>query len=192
MCVSFLCRVIPLLGILMAFAPVTFAQSGGTYRVVDVARNDVLNVRSGPSDSFSIVGIIPPDGTGVSIVTGCERAWCDVSYQGVRGWVNVRFLTLENGPSAPSKPAVVPSMPPVGRWLYRVVGIANNDVLNIRNGPSAGDRIVGMIPPNARDVSVEENTGTWWRVNYNRVSGWANRIYLRPDRFCKGDSCGDP
>ncbi|HUC47679.1 MAG TPA: hypothetical protein VMR94_14080, partial [Hyphomicrobiaceae bacterium] len=37
-------------------------EAGRTYRVVSVARGDVLNLRSGPSVAYPVVGTIPPGG----------------------------------------------------------------------------------------------------------------------------------
>ena len=35
-----------------------------------------------------------------------------------------------------------------GPDFYRVTGVAADDVLNIRSGPSAKDAVVGTVPPN--------------------------------------------
>jgi uncharacterized protein YraI len=61
-----------------------------------VAPPDVLNMRAGPSSKDVVVGTIPPDASGV-IAVGARRqmgpsVWREVSYGGVRGWVNARFL----------------------------------------------------------------------------------------------------
>lgn len=70
----------------------------GLYRVVNVASNDVLNVRAGPGADNPIVGIIPPDGTGIQI-TGPGTAngttfWVPIRYMAVEGWVNQSYLEL--------------------------------------------------------------------------------------------------
>ena len=41
------------------------ADGPDSYRVVGVAADDVLNVRSGPSLGFSVIGALPHDATGV-------------------------------------------------------------------------------------------------------------------------------
>lgn len=66
-----------------------------TYRVIGVAANDVLNIRSGPNSDMAIVGTIPPDAGGIRMEGGCTGQWCPISYRGVRGWVNRRFLAGE-------------------------------------------------------------------------------------------------
>jgi N-acetylmuramoyl-L-alanine amidase len=66
-----------------------------TYRVANVAPNDVLNIRSGPNADLSIVGAIPGEGRGVRMVGACSGQWCEIDYRGARGWVNRQFLTSE-------------------------------------------------------------------------------------------------
>jgi N-acetylmuramoyl-L-alanine amidase len=66
-----------------------------TYRVVNVAPNDVLNIRSGPDANLSIVSTIPPNARGVRIVGACTGQWCQIDYRGARGWVNRRFLASD-------------------------------------------------------------------------------------------------
>jgi len=74
--------------------------------VKGVDASDVLNVRSGPSPKHDVVGTIPAHARGVAAV-GPRRqigpsVWREVSYEGVRGWVNDRFL-VEERPSARSR-----------------------------------------------------------------------------------------
>ena len=72
---------------------------GPRFSVQGVDASDVLNVRSGPSPKHEVVGTIPPGARGVAAV-GPRRqigpsVWREVSYEGVRGWVNDRFLVEE-------------------------------------------------------------------------------------------------
>lgn len=72
-----------------------FGTSVMTYRVTDVASDDVLNIRSGPDSTRTIIGTIPPNGRGVRIVGTCVGQWCPISYQRASGWVSRRFLAGE-------------------------------------------------------------------------------------------------
>ncbi len=95
-----------------------FATSGsGCYRVVNVAYDDVLNIRSRPSARSSIVYTLDP--AGGPIISGGRSAydaqrqciptyrrlssrWCPVTiYDGnnsVRGWAKRRFLQPNDCP----------------------------------------------------------------------------------------------
>ena len=93
-----------------ASAPAAGSAGSLRFAVRGVDRSDVLNVRSEPGTNGQVVGQIPPDSRGV-VGTGPRRRvgpgmWREVSYGGVRGWVNERFL-IEERPSTQSarKPA---------------------------------------------------------------------------------------
>ena len=69
--------------------------AGPSFWVNGVARDDVLNMREGPSSETDVVGEIPPDGRGVRIIGDCREMWCLVSFDGVKGWVNRSYLMYE-------------------------------------------------------------------------------------------------
>ena len=64
----------------------------GSWKVVNVAKWDVLNIRSGPGVRFQKVGEIPAGSACVSRTKECRGRWCRVSYADYTGWVNVRYL----------------------------------------------------------------------------------------------------
>jgi hypothetical protein len=66
-----------------------------TYVVANVERDDVLNVRSGPSTEFDVIGGLPPGSRGVSITGACRSGWCPVQHGAASGWVNRTYLTLD-------------------------------------------------------------------------------------------------
>jgi hypothetical protein len=76
--------------------------------VVNVAHDDVLNVRSGPSAEFDVVGELQPGSRGVTITGDCQARWCPVEHQSARGWVNSTYLGEERIPTAPVSAAGAP------------------------------------------------------------------------------------
>lgn len=190
---------------LLALAVVLFAflmplqASEVTYRVVGVASNDVLNVRDriGVRGS-TIVGVLPP-GTGGIVWTGQQGRsgdgglWYRVIHPRIPsgGWVNARFLSEE----AQTAPPVLGAEPPgslfkdhmAHQHAYRVVGVAANDVLNIRSGPGVSYGIVGMFAPNARDLRISgcirtlSSGAVWVEVRSTGLPGnlgWVNGRFL--------------
>ena len=163
--------------------PASAADGAPTYRVVNVERGDVLNVRSGPSGAHSVVGTVPPGGPGIR-VTGPCRDWCPIEYKGVAGWVNRRFLAVE--------PALVPftqgAQPTTSYW--RVTGVAANDVLMVRTGPSQQAPVAHVYPPNAACVmGVGECQGPWCQVRIPAREGdqigWVDAKQVAPsDAAC--------
>jgi hypothetical protein len=66
-----------------------------TYVVANVERDDVLNVRRGPSTEFDVIGGLPPGSRGVSITGACQSGWCPVQQGAASGWVNRSYLALD-------------------------------------------------------------------------------------------------
>jgi len=64
-----------------------------------------------------------------------------------------------------------------------VIGVAHDDVLNLRAGPGVGAEIVGEIPPTFDDLVAQGNTrelprSFWIEVDYEGASGWVNLSYV--------------
>lgn len=68
------------------------APAAPSFSVYGVAAGDVLNMRSGPSEDYAIVGRIPPNGNGVRMVGPCITFWCQIQFRNTRGWVNRYYL----------------------------------------------------------------------------------------------------
>lgn len=64
--------------------------------------------------------------------------------------------------------------------LHDVMGVAGNDVLNIRSAPSASSAIVGSLGPYQTGVEIvaSDRTGKWGLVNANDTSGWISLRYM--------------
>lgn len=63
-----------------------------------------VNLRAGPSTTFPAVTVIPT--ASPIVIIGCDAAyaWCDVDFNGTRGWVSAEFINY----ALPSAPAPVP------------------------------------------------------------------------------------
>ncbi|GAB4260259.1 MAG: hypothetical protein Kow0013_03660 [Pararhodobacter sp.] len=66
--------------------------------------------------------------------------------------------------------------------LFRVTGVASNDVLNIREEPSAQAPIVGSLQPHDTAVEVlgRSDDGRWGLVRTPETHGWSSMRYLAP------------
>ena len=73
----------------------------GLFTVVDVASDDVLNVRARPGASEPLVGTIPYYGRDVEVHAGGQQVgeswWVPVRYEGVSGWANSNYLARQVG-----------------------------------------------------------------------------------------------
>jgi hypothetical protein len=70
--------------------------------------------------------------------------------------------------------------------LYRVTGVRDDDVLNVRDGPGVGNSIVGTIPADGTGVQVTGpilfvGPSRWVPVVYQGTVGWVNFRLLEPE-----------
>ena len=138
----------------------------GTYMVVNVASDDVLNVRANAGVSHPIVGVIPHNGTGVQITGAGEQVdgalWAPIEYKEITGWVNGNYLAHQ---------------------AYTVVNVASDDVLNVRANAGVAHPIVGAIPPQGMGVQItgagaQLDGSLWAPIKYKGITGWVNSSYL--------------
>jgi uncharacterized caspase-like protein/uncharacterized protein YraI len=152
----------------------------GDYRVVGIVPGDVLWVREKPHRHARETGSMPPDAEGIGVgqcvdVSGYRSPWCEVRYQCVSGWSYARYLTEGSSGGGGGNSAAE---------SFRVVGVASNDVLNIRSGPGTQHPIVAEIPPNGGGVAVYScrqvagYTNAWCEVSWQGVDGWASSCCL--------------
>jgi len=69
---------------------------------------------------------------------------------------------------------------------YKVVNIASDDTLNIRDGKGTIYSILGLIPYNAQNVAVTtcmaNDTGKeWCKVTYGNITGWVRSHYIEKE-----------
>lgn len=193
----------PWLAVLAALVLLSAASASAsevTYRVTGVASNDVLNVRDRPGVPGSrIIGILPPGERGVVWGGQAQRSgdggtWWRVFHPRIPGggWVNARFLTEEARHATPGVPED-PDNPFMDHTAherpYRVVGVASNDVLNIRTGAGVNNRIIGGFRPGQRNIRTTGrgrtlSSGAYWvEVFVDRATGrtgWVNSRFLAP------------
>ena len=63
--------------------------------------------------------------------------------------------------------------------LHAVVGVAEDDVLNIRAAPDAGAEIIGTLAPNLMGVEVISVSDGWAQVNTGEGTGYAALQFLQ-------------
>ena len=61
---------------------------------LDTSAATDLNIRSGPANNYTVLGVIP--GGEAATLDGCveDGTWCQVTYDGVRGWSYAPYLTV--------------------------------------------------------------------------------------------------
>ncbi|KZY30193.1 hypothetical protein A3731_05290 [Roseovarius sp. HI0049] len=64
--------------------------------------------------------------------------------------------------------------------IYDVSGVAANDTLNVRAGPSTDHEVITKLPPDAAGIEVvdADKSGEWGLININGGAGWVALRYM--------------
>ena len=119
-----------------------------------------LNMRTGPSTSYSIIRVIP-NGAEVKVLS-TSNGWARVVYGGSEGYASLSYLKPKS------------TLPSTGETV--MVTTAN---LNMRTGPSTSYSIIRVIP-NGAEVKVLSTSNGWARIVYGGSEGYASLSYLKP------------
>ena len=66
---------------------------------------------------------------------------------------------------------------------FRVARVDEDDMLNVRQGPSEYHEAVGIISPRGRGVVITGAcAGEWCPIRHGTITGWVNRYYLVEER----------
>ena len=175
----------------------TSSGSGGTTTTVKeepasgtgTVTCDVLNVRSGPGTSNSVIGSLKR-GNSVA-VKAKSNGWYKVSYGSGTGWVCGDYLSV--GQSSPAKaPAQSkPSSPSSsGGSAGRISGTGGAGV-NVRSGAGTRYGRIGGLAEGA-SVTIVGQSGGWCQIKYGSGTGWVCGDYVKKTSggSSGGSSCG--
>lgn len=85
-------------------------------------------------------------------------------------------------PAREAAPVTRLSEPASGMPTWRVVAVAPDDVLNVREGPSAEHPSVGALAPSVTGVTISGACrGGWCPIAHAGLNGWVNRRFLESE-----------
>ncbi len=130
------------------------SQNTTTTKVVSVSS---LNMRSGPSTSYSIIEVLTKD-TQVEVIS-VEDGWAKIKYNSKTGYVSNQYLSDKK-------------VEEVTQIKY-----VNATTLNVRSGPSTTYSIIDTLKQNAKVevISIENN---WAKIKHNNEIGYVSAEYL--------------
>ncbi|MGH2585699.1 MAG: peptidoglycan DD-metalloendopeptidase family protein [Dehalococcoidia bacterium] len=156
-----------------------------------------VNLRGGPGTEFNSLAVIPV-GTELPVLGPKQNvSWLPVSYQGRIGFVHEDYIDLRTPPAAGSAASATPTASPSPRPSpssspspsaspssspsSQQMRVTSPDGVNLRAGPGMDQRVLTVIPNNARVTVIGRSPdGKWVNVSYNGQSGWADAQYLAP------------
>lgn len=120
---------------------------------------DVLNVRSGPGLTYSVVATVSK---GEKYTIAQQKGdWIEIKLSSnKKGWVASWYVDVLSSQSANGNE-----------------GIVTTDGLRIRKGPGTNYEIVGHLYKNER-VKILKKSGTWFEVLYNGKNGWVSSEFV--------------
>lgn len=64
--------------------------------------------------------------------------------------------------------------------IFKVTGVASDDVLNVRSIPGASGALLGSLVHDATGIQVTgtDDENRWGRINLGEISGWVSLRYL--------------
>ena len=127
---------------------------------------DSLNVRSGPSTSYSVLGKLKK-GSKVSVISE-NNGWSKINYNGKEAYVSSRYLSSisQNNNNDTSKPESIKETKEV-----------NTDSLNVRSGPGTNYSKLGTLSKGSKVGVISESNG-WSKINYNGKEAYVSSQYL--------------
>ena len=117
-----------------------------------------LNVRSGPSTSYSKIGSLS-NGTKVEVIS-TSNGWSKIKYNNQTGYVSSQYLNS----IAPESSATT-------------IKYVSATSLNVRSGPSTSYSIIGNLP-NGTKVEVISTSNGWSKIKYGSQMGYVSSQYL--------------
>ncbi len=144
-------------------------SSGG---VIATIATGLLNVRSGPSASNSVVTSVPQGTT--YAVTGrlADNSWIEISGNGFTGWVNARYVTLSGNLSG----VTVKN----SSGASAAVQVQSNASLRIRRGPGTQyNRVAAFARGAVATVIGRTADSTWLQIRTSDgVEGWVSANFV--------------
>lgn len=134
-----------------------------------------VNVRSGPGTGYPVLGSVS---TGQSFsVTGVSGGWYKIGYNGGTGYISGDYLSVggSTAPAATPAPGSVPASAPAPQ--IGGVGVITGNYVRMRSGPSTGYSVLGTYNSGTQ-MTVTGQSGDWYAVSYNGVSGYVYGQYL--------------
>ncbi len=150
----------------------TFLSTGASTAIVTTQNGGKVNVRSGPSSSYSSIGKLS-SGTQVNVLLK-GNGWYKISAGGMEGFMSTQYLSgtgstlgSNTGTTTTSQTAWVNNPKPT-------------QVLNLRETPSQSARSIGQYR-NGTKVKVVSKGSTWCEVYVGTRHGYMMTRYLSFD-----------
>ena len=142
-----------------------------TTSVKYVKCNKSLNVRKGPSTSYSIITSLS-NGTKVNVISS-SGGWSKITTGSTTGYVSNQYLS-NSAPSSSSETSTT-------KYVVANVG------LNVRKGPSTSHAVVTTLA-NGTKVTVKSTSNGWSKITTGNITGYVSSSYLTSSKPSTDDN----
>lgn len=130
---------------------------------VGIVTASLLNVRSGPSTSNSIIGGVIKNEK-VNIISS-KNGWYEIKYHNKNGWVSGKYIDIKNSQTTSTRP------------LNKTLISTTN--LNVRTGGSTDYKVISYIRKDEYVNVIGMCSSGWYKVKLkNGTVGYASNKYL--------------
>lgn len=134
--------------------------SNSTFGTVNVASNDVLNLRVEPNANSKIIRKMKPN-TRIEILDKTS-SWYKVKYDGVTGYASGRYIILES------------------RAVSSSGKVATKDSnLNVRSKADINSNVVGKLSPGTIVEINGDAVNGWYPINYQNTTRYVSKDYVQ-------------
>lgn len=139
-----------------------------------------LNVRTGPSTSYSIKDQIAK---GKVVKVNYEKdGWYNITYDGEIGYVSKSYISLSesdsSGSGSNSGSGNTTEKPDVNKKTGSVYNVSS--ALNVRSGAGSGYSVLGTLKANDKVIINHEING-WYNIDFNGKTGFVSTSYIKLD-----------
>ncbi|MDO5011468.1 MAG: SH3 domain-containing protein [Intestinibacter bartlettii] len=132
-----------------------------------------LNVRSGASTSYSILGTLSKGK--VVTISAESNGWYKISYNGGYGWVSKTYVSTTG--STTSNGSTSGSTSTGTSQTVIKTGTITTSSLNVRSGASTSYSRIGSVTQGTK-VSIYAESNGWYKISFNGGYGWVSKTYV--------------
>ena len=145
-----------------------YIDKTNTNYIIKEVNTDGLNVRTGPSTSYSSIGKLNK-GTKVQVISE-SAGWSKINYNNKIAYVSSGYLKTVSTNTSDTKPEDSTEQ-------YKEIKIVNTNGLNVRKGPSTSYSSIGKLNKGSNVEVISESAG-WSKINYNNTIAYVATMYL--------------
>ena len=150
-----------------------------TIKETKIVNTEGLNVRKGPSTSYSKLGSLSK-GSKVSVISE-SNGWTKILYKEQEAYVSSIYLDSEKSNSQDST---------VSKPTIKETKIVNTDKLNVRKGPSTSYSKLGSLSKGSKVSVISESNG-WTKILYKEQEAYVSSMYLDSEKSDSNDTSSD-